>query len=144
MSTGTIYSVYIYIYSVLYILLFLESFKVHYCYMAQKYNLRSEEKEVVLSVQLQLCSDLPSSDFDILDLGQSDTEADASCTKSRSCEKFVHENQVPDVKNAENTQQVVKETILNQLEKINSRLDMVIWQKKIFAKSLLIKQKSEI
>ena len=116
--------------------------------MAQKYNLRSGEKETVLAVQIQLCddqdfmsqvlggsqptpaqrqvtSDLSSgSDFDFSDLVQSsDNETDVSHTEQRSYDRFNSENQVPDDKNASSTQQMVNQTILDKLEKICARLD---------------------
>ena len=127
--------------------------------MAQKYNHRSGKKEKVLPVQLQLCddqdfmsqvlggcqptpaqrqvhSDLSSgSDFDILDLVQSsDNEAYGSDSEHRSYEKFVHESQVSDDKTSNNTQQVVNQTILDQLEEISSRLDTL--EKKSCKKSV--------
>ena len=122
--------------------------------MSQKYNLRSGKKEKVVPVQLQLCddqdfmsqvlgvsqpipaqrqvhSDLSSgSDFELSDLLQSsDNEADVSDTEHRSYEKFVHENQVPDVTNSNGTQ-----TILDKLAKISSRLDTL--EKKSCKKSV--------
>ena len=116
--------------------------------MAQKYNLRSRKKETVLPVQIQLCddqdfmsqvlggshptpaqrqvnSDLSSgSNFDIWHLVQSsDTETDVPHTEHRSYDRFNSESQVPDDKNASSTQQMVNQTILENLEKISARLD---------------------
>ena len=86
--------------------------------------------------QRQVHSDLSSgSDFDFSDLVQlSDNEADVSDSEHRSYEKFVCENQVPDGKNSNSTQQRVNQTILDQLEKISSRLDML--EKKSCKKSV--------
>ena len=75
--------------------------------------------------QQHVHSDLTSgSDFDFLHLVQSsNSEADASGTESRSYEKFANENQIPDDKITDSTQQIVNQTIMSHLEKISSRLN---------------------
>ena len=61
--------------------------------------------------------------FDISNIVQSsDNEADISDTEHRSYEKFTSESQIPD-DSSNGTQQMVKQTILDKLEKISARLD---------------------
>ena len=93
--------------------------------------------------QWQIHSDLSSgSDFDISDLVQSsNNETDVSDTEHRSYEKFSSENQVPDDKNGSSVQQMVNQTILDELEKISARLDTL--EQKII-KNLFRLQKSKI
>ena len=125
----------------------------------QKYNLRPGKKKAVLPVQLQLCDDqdfMPqvlqdsqptpaqwqvysdistSSDLDRSDLiHSSDSKANASHTEHRSYDKFMHENQMPDSRDADTTQQLVNQTIFRHLNKIGLGL---IVSRRMVAKKLV-------
>ena len=115
--------------------------------MSQKYNLRSGKKETVLPVQLQLCDDYDfvsqmlgsshptpaqwqvvsdsesGSDLECSDLiNTSDNDHD-DADEHRSYDRFSAENIRSDSTDTDTAQQLVNQTILQQLEKISARLD---------------------
>ena len=115
--------------------------------MSQKYNLRSGKRETVLPVQLQLCNDKDfvsqmlgsshptpaqrqvasdsesGSDLECSDLiNTSDNDQD-DADEHRSYDKFSAENIRSDSTETDTSQQLVNQTILQQLKKISARLD---------------------
>ena len=115
--------------------------------MSQKYNLRSGKREAVLPVQLQLCDDQDfvsqmlggsyptpaqrqvlsdsesGSELECSDLiNTSDNDQD-DADEHRSYDKFSAENVRSDSRESDTAQQLVNQTILQQLEKISARLD---------------------
>ena len=115
--------------------------------MSQKYNLRSGKREAVLPVQLQLCDDQDfasqmlggshptpaqrqvdsdsesGSDLECLDLIHTSNNDHDDAIEHRSYDRFSVENVKPDSTDADTAQQLVNQTILQQLEKISARLD---------------------
>ena len=118
-----------------------------YVDMSQKYNLRSGRREAVLPVQLQLCDDQDfvsqmlggsrstpaqrqvasdsesGSELECSDLiNTSDNDQD-DADEHRSYDRFSAENVRSDSRETDTAQQLVNQTILQQLEKISARLD---------------------
>ena len=115
--------------------------------MSQKYNLRSGRREAVLPVQLQLCDDQDfvsqmlggshptpaqwqvasdsesGSELECSDLINTSNNDQDDADEHRSYDRFSAENVRSDSRESDTAQQLVNQTILQQLEKISARLD---------------------
>ena len=115
--------------------------------MSQKYNLRSGRREAVLPVQLQLCDDQnfvsqmlgsshptpaqlqvvsdseSGSNLECLYLTNISNNDHDDASEYRSYDRFLVENVTLDSTETDIAQQLVNQTILQQLKKISARLD---------------------